>query len=75
LWFNPSSASWSNQDLTSYPATGSVLAASGSALTGFVDPNNTVGGEHVIYLGANQHVYQLYHDLAAGIWKNQDLTP
>lgn len=75
LWFNPSAASWTNQDLSSYPSTGSILAAPGSAITGFVDPNILAGGEHAFYLGTNQHVYQLYHDLAAGTWTNQDLTP
>ncbi|HKF23372.1 MAG TPA: hypothetical protein VKE93_17500, partial [Candidatus Angelobacter sp.] len=75
LWFNPSSASWTNQDLTSFPPTLGALAASGSAITGFVDPNILAGGEHAFYLGTNKHIYQLYHDLGAGTWSNQDLTP
>ena len=75
LWFNPSSGSWTNQDLTTFPPTIGALAASGSAVTGFVDPNIQSGGEHAFYLGTNNHVYQLYHDLAAGTWTNQDLTP
>jgi len=75
LWFNPSSGSWTNQDLTTFPPTIGALAAAGSAITGFVDPNILAGGEHAFYLGTNQHIYQLYHDLAAGTWSNQDLTP
>jgi len=75
LWFNPSSGSWTNQDLTSFPPTIGALAAAGSAITGFVDPNILAGGEHAFYLGTNQHIYQLYHDLGAGTWSNQDLTP
>jgi len=75
LWFNPSSGTWTNQDLTTFPPTIGALAASGSAITGFVDPNILAGGEHAFYLGTNNHVYQLYHDLAAGTWRNQDLTP
>lgn len=75
LWFNPSSGSWTNQDLTTFPPTMGALAAAGSAITGFVDPNILAGGEHAFYLGTNQHVYQLYHDLASGTWSNQDLTP
>jgi hypothetical protein len=75
LWFNPSSGSWTNQDLTTFPPTVGALAASGSAITGFVDPNILAGGEHAFYLGTNHHIYQLYHDLGAGTWSNQDLTP
>ena len=75
LWFNASSGSWTNQDLTSSPPTIGALAAAGSAITGFVDPNIQDGGEHAFYLGTNQHIYQLYHDLSAGTWSNQDLTP
>jgi hypothetical protein len=75
LWFNPSSASWTNQDLTAFPPTMGALAGAGSAITGFVDPNILAGGEHAFYLGTNQHLYQLYHDLGAGTWSNQDLTP
>ena len=75
LWFNPSSASWTNQDLTTFPPTIGALAAAGSHITGFVDPNILAGGEHAFYLGTNQHIYQLYHNLGTGTWSNQDLTP
>jgi hypothetical protein len=62
LYYN---GSWNNQDLTAI--TGNHLAASGSALTSFVENCN----EHIVYLDGNGHVNQLYYN---GSWTNQDLT-
>jgi hypothetical protein len=40
------------------------LPAAGSALTSFVDTN---GGQHWVYLGANQHLYQIFWKPGSGI--------
>jgi hypothetical protein len=59
-----SGGSWTFQDLTA--AASAHPAASGTALSSFVD-----SFQHVLYLGTNQHVYQLYYN---GKWVVQDLT-
>jgi hypothetical protein len=59
---------WVFQDLTS--TTGGTLAASGSPLTSFYDRV----GQHVFYLGGNQHVYHLYYSSSSQTWVDQDLT-
>jgi RHS repeat-associated protein len=66
LLFNSATWSWSNSDLTA--ATGNVLAASGSPLSGFSDSI----GEHVYYLDTNQHVNQLFTN--GSPWSNSDLN-
>src|SRR5262249_41824477 len=70
LSLNAATAAWSNQDLTAL--TGNTLAVSGSALAavqGIVNDNL-----HIIYLGTNAHVYQLWFNVSAATWANQDLT-
>jgi hypothetical protein len=73
-----------NSDLTSL--TGGTLAKRGTGFTSFHDSS----GEHVFYLGADEHVYQLYGSLISYYicnpftricgpvsyirWANQDLT-
>lgn len=65
--FNP--GKWMGAaDLTSL--TGAPAAASGSALSSFSD----TPGEHLIYLGTNYHVYQLYYNFNAHEWGYGDLT-
>jgi hypothetical protein len=59
---------WSVYDLTS--ETGGPTAVSNSALTTFADGY----GQHAIYFGSNQHVYQLYYNPSDGYWVDQDLT-
>src|ERR1700722_19531840 len=56
---------WHNQDITA--AAGGALAASGSALTSFADGY----GEHIFYIGANQHTYEL---IVTSSWAEKDLT-
>jgi hypothetical protein len=58
---------WTTSDLTEASDT-SVVAASATALTAFSDS----AGEHVFYVGTNQHVYQLYFNGTS--WSNQDLS-
>jgi RHS repeat-associated protein len=67
LLFSSSTFLWSNSDLTA--ATGGILAASGSPLSGVYDATM---GEYVFYLGPAQHVYQMFWNGTA--WANQDLT-
>ena len=69
LFFNFSSGSWVNKDLTSLSGATS-LAAAGGALSGFEDS----AGEHAVYVGTNQHVYHLFYSFSSGSWVNKDLT-
>jgi RHS repeat-associated protein len=58
---------WSNVDLTAI--TGNTLALANSALTSFVDSH----GEHIFYVGADQHIYSMVNGSAGG-WANADLN-
>jgi len=60
---------WYSNDLTSLA--GAPVAASGSALTGFID--STTQYMHVFYLGTNQNVYELVYSGGA-IWISYDVT-
>lgn len=63
------SGSWLGaEDLTA--GTGNTLAAAGTSLTAFSDSP----GEHLAYLGTNQHIYQLFYSFATRTWGNGDLT-
>jgi hypothetical protein len=64
-WLNGST--WVNSDLTSVSGT-SVAAASGTRLTSFLD----TAGEHAVYVGQNNHIYQLFWN--GSLEANQDLT-
>jgi RHS repeat-associated protein len=66
LW---NGTTWTNQDLTSLSGT-TLLAASGSALTGY---SLSDGTEHTAYRGANQHIYHMVWIPGTG-YQNQDLT-
>lgn len=68
LWFD--GLNWHDQDQTSFSGA-SNAALSGSALAAFGASDGT---EHSVYLGPNQHVYQLVYDPVGGVWTNQDLT-
>jgi RHS repeat-associated protein len=68
LWFD--GENWHDQDQTSFAGT-SVVAASGSALTSFTISSD--GSEHVIYLGTNNHVYDMSYSSVTD-WVNTDLT-
>jgi hypothetical protein len=46
---------------------GPTLVLNGSSLTSFVDS----AGEHVLYIGTDNHVHQLYY---SGTWVDQDLS-
>jgi|HubBroStandDraft_6_1064221.scaffolds.fasta_scaffold59391_2 hypothetical protein len=59
---------WISQDITSM-AGGAPLLASGTNLSAFISSSQ----EHVIYLGTNQHVYQVV-TTSSGTWTYQDLT-
>lgn len=61
--------SWLTQDLTGSSGT-SVLPISGTKLTSFSLADGT---EHSVYLGTNQHIYQLVFTPDTG-YVNQDLT-
>ena len=65
-----STGSWTYQDLTTAVPGGGALAVTGSALTSFADSF----GEHIIYVGTNQHVYQLYYSWSSKAWVDQDLN-
>jgi hypothetical protein len=66
LYWNASS--WVAQDLTLMSAT-TTLAAAPNRLSSFSD----MEGEHVFYMGAGFHIYQLFAPWG-GSWVNQDLT-
>lgn len=66
-WVQVSVWQESSFDLTAMA--GGTPAIPGSPLTGFSDAN----GQHVFYLGTNQHVYQLCLS-RSGAWSNPDLT-
>jgi len=68
LYWNPSSNSWGYGDLTS--TAGAPAAVAGTQLTSFSDSP----GEHVIYSGTNNHVYQLYFNAGLLKWGYGDLT-
>jgi len=67
LWW--SFRGWHTNDLTS-AAGGAPLPATGSALSSYAFENQNT--QHVIYLGADQHVYELLWDSSA--WHANDLT-
>ena len=68
LWYSYGSSEWFLQDLTT--SSGGPLAAAGSHLTSFADSF----GEHIVYMGTNEHVYQIYYNSSHGNWVDQDLT-
>jgi hypothetical protein len=61
-------SAWINQDLTAISGT-SVLAAPASGLTSF---SFSTADAQVVYVGTNQHVYQLAW--TGSTWVNQDLS-
>jgi Fungal fucose-specific lectin len=65
LYWNGSS--WSNGDVTA--GAGGVAASSGSGLTSWAI---SVTGHATYYIGANQHVYELYWN--GSTWTNGDIT-
>jgi hypothetical protein len=52
---------------------GAPVAASGSALTSFIDNSNNNSIPHVFYVGTNQNVYELYFTYTTG-WHSDDPT-
>jgi hypothetical protein len=64
---NNTSGTWHHDDPTSLA--GASVAASGSALTSFIDG----GVMHVFYLGTNNHVYELYW-ISGTAWHHDDPT-
>ena len=64
-----SGTQWFQYDLSAL--TGGALPESGGALTSY-DNTTCGGGQHVAYIGANLHIYQMYYH--GGSWTNQDLT-
>jgi hypothetical protein len=56
---------WGNQDITA--AAGGALAVSGTGLTSFADGY----GEHIFYIGTNEHTYEL---IVTSSWAEKDLT-
>ena len=61
--------SWFSDDPTALSS--APVAASGSALTTFIDFSNGSNFIHVFYLGTNQNVYELYKTAA---WHSDDPT-
>jgi hypothetical protein len=66
LYYNPSTRSWIDQDVTAL--TGGSRAASSSGTSGF----GSTDGPHAYYVGADGHVYHLYKN--NNNWIDQDLT-
>ena len=68
-----SNTAWFTDDPTAM--TGAPLAATGSSLSCFLDPNGvTTGspaGQSVFYIGTDQHVHHLYSNTS---WHHDDLT-
>jgi hypothetical protein len=52
---------------------GSPSASAGSSLTTFVDPSGSpvAGGQHFVYEGSNQHIYQVFFNACCG-WGYSD---
>jgi hypothetical protein len=65
----PWRASWVNQDLTSI--SNATITANPSFGVGA--SMSDLSGEHVFYVGTNDHIYQFYRPWN-GSWENQDLT-
>jgi len=61
------SGNWSDHGLTALTTT-TTTAATASAVSSFGDSY----GDHAVYVGADQHVHQLYFDNS--VWSDQDLT-
>jgi peptidase A4-like protein len=61
--------SWTHNDLTLLAGASNFPAASGSPLDGYTTNFNQQ--QHVNYVGADNHVHELYYD---GAWKHNDLT-
>jgi hypothetical protein len=68
LYYSYSTNRWSPTDLTA--VAGGALAATGSALTSYVDSF----GEHVFYLSTSGHVCIFYLHFGGSPWVEQDLT-
>src|SRR5215510_1454783 len=64
--FDSSSGSWQFSDPTA--ATGNTLAAAGSALAAYEDASSLPANLDVVYIGTNQHVYQLSLDATTAAW-------
>jgi hypothetical protein len=66
-----SGGAWTGHDVTG-PAVGSPPpAAPGSPLTSWVDPQV----QHLAYLGADGHVYELFYAFGSGgAWTGHDVT-
>lgn len=62
-WYSESGGAWHDQDLTTI--TGAALAASGSALTSWVQSD----GPHVVYVNSSGHLQQIWNNAAT-----QDLS-
>ncbi|HET9182504.1 MAG TPA: RHS repeat-associated core domain-containing protein [Candidatus Angelobacter sp.] len=75
LWWTSTTGNWVYQDITA--AIGGVAAAVGSTLASTATDLSSAGqgkAEFVYYLGANQHVYQLWWNTNTWTWQNHDLT-
>ena len=68
LYIHPG-ANWVNNDLTLLSGSG-VLPAAGSALTAYWGSDSS---QHVLYIGTDGHVHELYIHPGAN-WVNNDLT-
>jgi len=71
LYTSNEGANWYSDDPTSLA--GAPVAASGSALTSFIDLSNGNDFMHVFYLGTNDNVYELYW-IGGGAWHSDDPT-
>jgi hypothetical protein len=68
LYYSPTLNRWFDQDLTAF--SNGPLASSSTALSSFA----TADGQHVFFIGNNQHVEQLYYSPSSNAWSAQDLT-
>ncbi len=71
LWSKQGTGAWNHDDVT-VSAAGAPNAAAGGALTGFVWPGDNT--EHVFYLGADNHVHELWLKQGTGAWNHDDVS-
>jgi hypothetical protein len=70
LYYDPNVGVWIYQDLTGIAHGAPPLAEVGPGISSFADAY----GEHVCYVGTDEHIHQLFYIQNEGKWVDQDLT-
>jgi hypothetical protein len=70
LYYEVGIGPWKHADLHSDAGSDTPPAAVNSALTSWWDGTY----HHVVYVGGDRHVHELYYEFGAGPWKHNDLT-